>query len=401
MSGEKKGFNIFGYSAKQIAVIGISLIIIIVALYMAFYGYNLDQIEEQVFDVPWGLDVVGYTYFALMATGSSIVNSVYTIFGYKGEKEAYPRMIKYGVWFSLATIFPAWLMVLLSLAKPFNFAYILVFHRISSRITWMAILYTFFALMLVIELLYMILSESFARLRQIKYAELTIGILVLTATVAVHTNLGEVFGSLISMPAWYGPWLALYFILSAVLLGAAGQFIFLLPLFAKDEGVKSFMLRYYNLLFLIGISVYSLDFIWIVISGWYSRETIWPVYYTMLYGSEAPIFWGVEVLIGLIIPIFLSTYGVMKKNLAASVLSAAFLLIGGFASKYTLIILPQQLRPYVWLTLQISNYSYTPPLGLIILFISAVILWPAVFALGAVVLPLNEGEKARHLWIFR
>jgi Ni/Fe-hydrogenase subunit HybB-like protein len=398
---EKPGFSILGYSTKQITIIVTSLIVILAMAYIAFYGYNLDQIQEQIFNIPWGLDVVGYTYFALMATGSSIVNSVYTIFGYKGEKGEYTKMIKYGVWFSLATIFPAWLMVLLSLAKPFDFVYILLFHRISSRITWMALLYTFFALMLVIELLYMVLSESFDRFKQLKYGEFAIGILVLIATVAVHTNLGEVFGSLISMPAWYGPWLALYFILSAVLLGAAGQFIFLLPIFGKNKDIKSFMVKYYNLLFLIGISVYSLDFIWIVISGWYSRETIWPVYYSMLYGSGSFMFWGIEVFLGLIIPIALSTYGVIKRNLTASTLSAVFLLIGGFASKYTLIILPQELRPYVWLTLQISSFTYTPPIGLIIMFAAATILWPAVYVLGLEILPLEENERAKHLWIFK
>ncbi|MFP3283473.1 MAG: hypothetical protein RXP97_05310, partial [Nitrososphaeria archaeon] len=70
-------------------------------------------------------------------------------------------------------------------------------------------------------------------------------------------------------------------------------------------------------------------------------------------------------------------------------------------SKYSLIIVPQQLRPYVWLTLTISNFAYSPTFGLMLMFTAAAILWPSVYALGAEILPLEPDEKAKHLWIFR
>ncbi len=401
MNNQKKGFTLLGYSSKQIGIVLGSLVIVLVSIYLAFYGYNLDQIEEQVFNVPWGLDVVGYTFFALMATGSAMVNSVYTVFGYKGQNGEYSRFIKYGAWFSLVTILPAWLLVLLSLAKPFDFTYIFVSPRISSRITWMAILYTFYALMEAIELLYMILSERFERIKQIKYMEMGIGILVLIAVVSVCTNLGQVFGSLISMPAWYGPWFSVYFIFSAVLLGASAELLFMYPILRKEGSVRSFISKYYSAFFVIGIAFYTMYLTWIILSAWYSRETIWPVYQSLLYGAGAPIFWGVEIFIGLIIPLLISIYTLKKGNIKLMLLSAALLVIGGFASKYSIIVLPQQLRPYVWLTLQISNFSYFPSTGLIIMFIAAVLFWAAAFAVGSIVLPLNEKEKAKHLWIFR
>ncbi len=386
---------------KKVAVAVISIVLILLALGMGYYGYRLDLIEEQVFDVPWGLDVVGYTFFALMATGSSIVNSVYTIFGYKGPNGEYKKIIKYGVWFSLSTIFSAWLLVLLGIYKPFDFYYILLFFRMSSRIAWMAAFYSFFGLMLVIELFYMILVESWDLLKKIKYLELAIAILVLIATIAVHSNLGEVFGSLISMPAWYGPWLALYFIMSAIMLGAAGQSLFIYVVKHKDNNLKAFMSRYYSEVYLISIPVYLMYLTWIIVSAWYSRETVWPVYQTLLFGSEAPIFWGIEIVIGLFIPVALAVYGYMKKSSWAAITAAVLLIIGGFMSKYSLIILPQELRPYVWLTLQISHYSYFPPTGLIMMFIGAWILWPSLYALGALIFPLEEGEKPKHLWIFK
>jgi Ni/Fe-hydrogenase subunit HybB-like protein len=59
------------------------------------YGY----IVKEVHVIPWGLIVVGYTFFALVATGSSIVNSLYTIFHYRGPDGVLEKVIKYGVWF--------------------------------------------------------------------------------------------------------------------------------------------------------------------------------------------------------------------------------------------------------------------------------------------------------------
>ena len=35
-------------------------------------------------------------FFALMATGSSIVNSIYTVFGYKGPNGEYEKIVKLG-----------------------------------------------------------------------------------------------------------------------------------------------------------------------------------------------------------------------------------------------------------------------------------------------------------------
>ncbi|MGC9117177.1 MAG: NrfD/PsrC family molybdoenzyme membrane anchor subunit [Conexivisphaera sp.] len=390
-----------GARGKSVAAAALSVIVILLSLGLAFYGFNLEQVEGQVFLVPWGLDVVGYTFFALTSTGSSIVNSIYTIFGYKGPNGEYERMIKYGVWFSLATIFPAWLLVLLSLAKPFDFTYILMFFRPSSRIAWMALLYTIFALALLIELLYMIRADASERLKKAKSVELAIAIVVLSATVAVHTNLGEVFGSLVAVPGWYGPWLALYFILSAIMLGAAGQSIFVLASMSHDSGLKSFMARYYNAIYMVMIPIYILDLTWIIIAGWYNKATVWPIYQDLLFGADAATFWILEFLVGLIIPLALAIAGYRTRRVSLGVVAAALMLIGGFASKYSLIILPQEYRPYQFLTLQLANVTYSPPYGLVLMFVGAVLLWPAVYALGTIILPLEEGRRPRHIWFFK
>jgi Ni/Fe-hydrogenase subunit HybB-like protein len=52
-------------------------------LALMWIGYSTRSAE----DIAWGLLVPGYVYFALMATGSSIVNSIYTVFHYEGPNK--------------------------------------------------------------------------------------------------------------------------------------------------------------------------------------------------------------------------------------------------------------------------------------------------------------------------
>jgi hypothetical protein len=69
----------------------------------------------------------------------------------------------------------------------------------------MAVLYMLFALTLLIELVYFIRSEVSEKLRLMKSAELATALAVLVVTVVLHSNLGQVFGNVAAVTAWYGP----------------------------------------------------------------------------------------------------------------------------------------------------------------------------------------------------
>jgi len=138
-------------------------VLLIAGAVLAWIGF----VDRSAEEIPWGLLVPGYVFFALMATGSSIVNSIYTVFGYKGPNGEYEKIIKLGVWFSLITIVPAWIMILLDLPNPLSVTNmfihthegLLLFFQYLSPIAWMAVLYMLFALTLLIELVYFIRSE--------------------------------------------------------------------------------------------------------------------------------------------------------------------------------------------------------------------------------------------------
>jgi Ni/Fe-hydrogenase subunit HybB-like protein len=369
-------------------------IVLVIGLAIALYGYMVMKPH----DIPWGLIVVGYTFFALVATGSSIVNSLYTIFHYRGPDGVLEKVIKYGVWFSLASIVPAWILILLDLSKPLLGAPLIMFSfAVHSRIYWMAVLYNLFGIFLVLELIYMIRSEVSERLRSLKIVELTLASLVLLVTVLVHSNLGQVYGTMVSIPGWFGAHLAPLFIASAVLIGASGQAIYITLYKWKDVIVRSAATTLYGWIYILATLLYVFLLGWVIITAWYGPA--WISWSEIVKGAYALEFWFVEILLGVIAVLALSAYAVTKRSYTAMLIASILLLITGFASKYSLIVYHQVIAlSHVGVQMRLS---YTPGFDEILIMVGAIIAYIALLLLGTLLLPLEQGEKPRRLWIFR
>jgi len=381
--------------ASRITYIVASLILIAIGFILVAVGFTRKSVHE----IAWGLLVPGYVYFALIATGSSIVNSVYTIFHYKGPGGELERIIRLGVWFSLASIIPAWILILADITKPLDFWKILVYFNIESRIAWMALLYTLFAIFLAIELIYMIRVQVSERLKELKWLELGIAIIVLVVTVAVHSNLGQVFGTILAVPGWFGAHLAPYFIASATLIGAAGQALFITPFVWRDQSLKSFTAWYYGWILVLVTPLLAFLTIWNVITAWYNPQA-WTTYSEIVRGAYALEFWLMEVALGIIAVMVLAYYAATRRSIVALLVASVIALVAGFTSKYTLIIVHQLKVPEVLDGLvRIASYHVSGAEALMLL--GAVIVWPSLYLLGQQLLPLLPGEQPRRLFIFK
>jgi Ni/Fe-hydrogenase subunit HybB-like protein len=370
------------------------LIALVIGFAIALYGY----MAKEVHVIPWGLIVVGYTFFASVAIGSSIVNSLFTVFHYRRPDGILEKVIKYGVWFSLASIVPAWILVLLDLAKPLEGFFRITFSlALESRIYWMAILYTLFGIFLALELIYMIRSEVSERLRSLKILELTLASLVLLVAVLVKSNLAQVYGTMVSIPGWFGAHLAPLFIASAVLIGASGQAIYITLYKWRDVIVRSATTTLYGWIYILVILLYVFLLGWVIITAWYGPA--WISWSEIVKGAYALEFWLVEILLGVIAVLALSAYAVTKRSYTAMLIASILLFITGFASKYSLIVYHQlvTLSP-VGTPMRLS---YTPGFDEILMIVGAIIAYIALLLLGTLLLPLEQGEKPRRLWIFR
>ncbi len=406
---------------KSIGALTLLIIIIIVIAFTEIPKYYTSaEIWSGKAIIPWGILVPSYVYFALASTGSSIINSLYTVFGYKGRDKGFEKVIKHGVWFSLITIIPAWTMIIMDLGRPDHFMHMITGFNVYSRIAWMGALYAFFALMLLIELIYFIRADVNAKLREWKALELTIAILVLFATIAVHSNLGEVFGSSTGVPGWYGPHVGAYFIASAVLIGAAWQALYYTAIYGSKgqltQELKNFINTTYNKIYLIGIPSLYFFVIWMFMTAYYYPPA-WEQIKQLLHGEFSKEFYIAEVLFMLIIAYLLSIAGYKLANilptaaLATTLTTSIILIVGGYISKIDFILSGEIARlkytsesmlgpmnPYYirfgWYHLHISA-----PEASVVIF--AVSIWLFLLLLGELVLPLERGEKPKHLWIFR
>jgi Ni/Fe-hydrogenase subunit HybB-like protein len=387
------------------------LVLAVATVALLCYGVVIHHPAEaslEISAVPWGILVPGYVFFALVATGSSIVNSLYTVFGYPGPGRVLEATIKYGVWFSLATIVPAWILIVVDLTHPTNMLWMALGFQPASRIAWMGLLYVVFALTLVAELAYMIRSEVSERLKAMRGLELGIAIAVLVATIAVHSNLGQVFGTVVAVPGWFGSHLAAYFIVSAVLIGAAGQSLFIASVKALRRELEGFAENYSQLLgriYLVAIPALAFFMVWTTATAWYYGEA-WSFYSELAAGKHAPLFWGFEVLLGIVVPLAAAIAAVKRGSLLAALVAAVALLIAGFAAKYDLIVLGQlaRLEHSGYATLLGAGYMvahYAPTTSEVVLLLAGFLAWPTLLLAGVKLLPLAPGEKPKHLLIFK
>jgi Ni/Fe-hydrogenase subunit HybB-like protein len=379
--------------SEREGLITLGILGVIAGLVIAIMGY----LGREVHAITWGLFVPSYVYFALISIGSSIISGFCVVFKYREAKEKLLKYARLSSWFSLVTIIPAWLLIILDLTRPTKFYLIYLSFNPESRIAWMAAFYSGFALFLLIELLFFIRAEASEKIAKMKTLELIIASLVLILELGLAGNLAQVFGSLVSVPFWYGVHMVPLFISFAILLGASGASLMLTP-FMDERETRKFVAKYYGKIVLLSSLIITYFLIWIFLTSWYNKASF-DVAREFLAGRFSKIFWLGTVAIGIVTPIITSTIAIKKESLVALRLGAIFALIGGLVTIVSMIILPQTMLPEVLGGYRIKEYHITGSelAGLI----GAFVLWPSLYLLGTQLLAVLPKDKPKILWIFK
>lgn len=374
-------------------LITVGILGVFAGLVIAIMGF----LGREVHQVTWGLFVPSYVYFALISIGASIISSFCIVFKYREAEEKLIKYARLSTWFSLATIIPAWLLIILDLTRPSKFYLIYLSFNPEARIAWMAAFYGGFALFLLIELLLFIRAEVSEKIAKMKKLELVVASLVLILELGLAGNLAQVFGSLISIPFWYGIHLVPLFLSLAILLGASGASLMLTP-FMEEHETKRFVARYYGKIVLLSSLIVTYFLIWVFLTSWYNKASF-DIAREFLAGRFSKEFWLGAVTLCLIIPIITSTIAIKKENLFVLKLGAVSALIGGIVIIASIVILPQTMLPEVLGGYTIKKYHLTGSelAGLI----GAFILWPSLYLLGTQLLAVLPKDKPRILWIFK
>ncbi|ARM75326.1 NrfD/PsrC family molybdoenzyme membrane anchor subunit [Acidianus manzaensis] len=439
-----------------------TIVFILIGGGILFYGMSFNPIgwfngkvtftEPNNAPIPWGLLVIGYMFFGIIGTGVSSYNSLYEIFN-KNHKEDNPfhKISLRNEWLALAVLIPGWIMVFASTYKPGEAMYIYLSFRDTSRIAWNGVLYALVGIGIIAEILALIgekiklenkkdpLSRFLGWLSSelkieipgmLKIVVSIIAVIVgyaIVAEVILDANLGSVFGYLSTWVDEFGPFMSILLVILSFYAGISmisfvsviyGKMSKKEKVEAKDPPENMYkVLGRDGVLATIAIGFLMLWWIWLTATN---QETS-PWASLLLTGVYSIPFWIGIVLSGIIIPLALYSIAYAKRNAKALFASSIFSLLGMFSIITLADILPQSITWYYtispispsnsnWVYELRSVFNHGPlwtllPFNIsfydIVWFTGSVLLLLGFYTLGVLILPLEEEEKPKHIWIFK
>lgn len=326
-------------------------------------------------EVPWGILISTYAFFAITSTGLCLLAAIGHAFG--GTPIA--PLGNRAVFLSIVTIMSAFAVIGLELASPWRMLiYNVISPNLTSNIWWMGTLYGLAVGCMFIEFFSILIG---------RYGmALAIGTIGALAEVGANTNLGAVFATLSARPFWYGAQLPVYFLCSAVMSGAAAIIIFThisFKLRGETLDAKTFRaLQSAGKILALTIFLIAIATAWRFISFFTGGSELGLVAVgNLLQGPLAVNFWLIEIGIGLIMPLVILIFTQMK-SVAAMSAASLMALVGGFFQRYDLVVAGQQAPVfYGWDDLP-SYLGYSPSIGEILVVLGGIGLTFTGFLMG-------------------
>ncbi|MDA8163007.1 MAG: polysulfide reductase NrfD [Desulfobacteraceae bacterium] len=338
-----------------------------------FVGH--DKLYAVTREVPWGILISTYAFFAITSTGLCLLAAIGHAFG--GTPIA--PLGNRAVFLSIVTILAAFSVIGLELESPWRMlVYNVISPNLTSNIWWMGTLYGLAVGCMLVEFL-AILTGRFG-------IALAIGSVGALSEVGANTNLGAVFATLAARPFWYGAQLPVYFLCAAVMSGAAA-IIFFTHISYKlkgeevDAGTMAGLVSAGKIL-LLTIFLLAVATVWRFVSLYTGGSELGMIASDhLLKGPLATNFWLFEVAVGMVIPMAVLVFTRMK-SIAAMSAASLMVLVGGFFQRYDLVVAGHQVPVfYGWNNL--PNYlGYGPSAGELMVVLGGIGLAFAGFLVG-------------------
>ncbi len=321
----------------RISLKSIIIFFLIGGLYVLGAGYILFKGHAHSLgvtrSVPWGIMISTYVFFVVSSTGLCLVSSMGHVFGI----EKYEVIGKRAIIMAIFTILCGFAVIGMELGHPLRMAlYNVISPNLQSAIWWMGTLYGVYLVFIIIEF-YFLMTHNHK-------GAFWAGLGGFLAGISAHSNLGAVFGLLEARPFWHGPFLPIYFILSAMASGSALVILIFsvayggvdrLPEKAK-EAVKG-ITKLFGLL--LGILIFFE--IWKLITSIYGAPPEkFEATMALMFGPLKVSFWLFEIFLGMLLP-FLIIIFTKASNLKAAYYASISAMVGIFFMRYNLVVAGQ------------------------------------------------------------
>lgn len=352
-------------------------IVMIILLMLAFgvygfvqtllYGHHAWGTSDQI---PWGLLLATYVFFVVSSTGLCLCCSLGSVF----QLDRYRALGIRAVLLSLVGLIVGFIVIAIELAHPFRLLiYAVISPNFTSTIWLMGALYGLYMVFLILELWFMI--------RQNHQVGKIFATLAFLSAIVAHSNLGGVFGLIAARSYWAGPYLPIYFILSAFVSGSAILALFFYLIHRKGkENHESLIIALGKLLALfLAISIFFTT--WKMIAGIHGHVPgKYEATMALVKGPLSLNFWLFEVLIGSISPFLVLLMA--GRNIRAVFTAALLAIVGIFVMRYDLVV-GGQIVPLSIDKAHFGGYlSYMPTVAEWGIVIGALALVPILFVLG-------------------
>jgi len=407
------------HSPRMVVWIGVLFALIFLAGY-AILASLLTSMEILEFSVkiPWATMIATYIFLVAIGSGLCIINALGSVFG----MQRYEMMTRRMAFLSLTTILFGMLCIVLHLGHPERMPiYNAISPNFRSAISWMGMLYSIYMGVVVIEL-WLLNREDLARraensqglvkkllalltlekLRDTRIGAVledsrlpkVVALLAFASGASALSMLGSVFAHSESRLLWYGPYYPVYFLISAIFSGLAFLIVVTIITYRVQNeelfpGLKAVIFEMAQVLALI-LAVGFLLIVFRLASGLLEPASRGPVM-LLINGPFSIGFWGFEVGLMSVLPIYVLIWAAEKKSLNGVLTGAIMVLIGTFVMRYEFVVAGQ-----VYPNIPQGLPSYWPTLMEVFVIGGVMAAFLLVYILGDMFLSLKE-EKSHHV----
>ena len=419
----KKSFAIAVDGMERIPSLIIWFAVLLAMLLLAGYAllaslFTSMEILEFSVKIPWATMIATYIFLVAIGSGLCIINALGSVFG----MQRYEMMTRRMAYLSLTTILFGMLCIVLHLGHPERMPiYNAISPNFRSAISWMGMLYSIYMAVVIVEL-WLLNREDLIRRAESSEGLLKkvltlltlqklrgtrsgavledsrlprlVALLAFVSGASALSMLGSVFAHSESRLLWYGPYYPVYFLVSAIFSGYAFLIVVTIVTYrVKNEeifsGLNAVIFEMAQVLALI-LAVGFLFIIFRLATGLLDPASRGPVM-LLINGPFSIGFWGFEVGLMTVLPIYVLIWAAEKKSLNGVLTGALMILIGTFVMRYQFVVAGQ-----VYPNIPLGLPSYWPTLMEVFIIGGVIAAFLMVYTLGDLFLSLRE-EKSHHV----
>ncbi len=335
-----------GYYAL-LAGLGLLILLgLLATLHMEHEGHYVTGMTNQI---VWGMPHVFAVFLIVAASGALNVASIASVF----NKKAYKPLAPLSALLAIALLVGGLVVLVLDLGHPDRLITAMTHFNMKSIFTWNILLYTGFIAIVAIYL-WTMMDRTVNKYTRYAGFSAFIWRLILT------TGTGSIFGWLVARQAYDAAIMAPMFIVMSFSFGLA---IFILVLMASYIGTgrelgNVILFRLKNLLgvFIAGVLYFVMVYHF---TNLYATEHHGIESFILTSGSiYTVLFWGVQILLGSIIPLILLYHPALGKSWKVIATASVLVIIGGLAQLYVIIIGGQAYPLVLFPGMEVSSSFY-------------------------------------------